>query len=51
MTIIMKLVVEIALGSISLFTLSLVGMIVQAGGWDNFKLQYFHLTSVFYDQS
>ncbi|NBD17519.1 MAG: DUF3179 domain-containing protein [Cyanobacteria bacterium] len=47
----MKLITKIALGSVSLFTLTLGGMVVQAGGWDNFKLQYFHLTSVFYDQS
>ena len=47
----MKRIAKIALGTISLFTLTLGGMVVQAGGWDNFKLRYFHLTSVFHDQS
>jgi len=47
----MKPIAKITLGTISLLTLSLGGMVVQAGGWDNFKLQYFHLTSVFHDQS
>lgn len=47
----MKLLTKITLGTISLFTLTFGAMVVSAGGWDNFKLQYFHLTSVFHDQS
>lgn len=47
----MKLITKIALGSVSLFTLTLGGIVVQAGGWDNFKLQYFHFTSILHDQS
>ena len=26
-------------------------LVLQAGGWDNFKLRYFHLTSYFHDQN
>lgn len=47
----MKPIAKIALGTVSVLTLSFGGMVVQAGGWDNFKLQYFHLTSLFNDQS
>ena len=27
------------------------GLVVHAGGWDNCKLRYFHLTSHLHDQS
>jgi hypothetical protein len=47
----MKPIAKIAFGTASVLTLSFGGMVVQAGGWDNFKLQYFHLTSIFHDQS
>lgn len=47
----MRLPLKIGLGTISLISLTFGGMVVHAGGWDNFKLQYFHLTSIFHDQS
>ena len=47
----MKLPLKIGLGTISVIGLTFGGMVVHAGGWDNFKLQYFHLTSIFHDQS
>jgi len=49
--IIMKPIAKIALGTVSVVALSLGGMVVHAGGWENFKLRYFHLTSIFHDQS
>lgn len=47
----MNAIAKIAFGTVSLLSLSFGGMVVQAGGWDNFKLQYFHLTSIFHDQT
>jgi len=50
----MKLAKKLTLGTLSLFSFfSFIfgGMVLQAGGWDNFKLQYFHLTSALHDQS
>lgn len=47
----MKLQLKIALGALSGLTVLLSGLIVHAGGWDNFKLQYFSLTQVLHDQS
>ena len=38
------------LGTISLLSLIVTFLVLQAGGWDNFKLRYFHLTSYFHDQ-
>ena len=38
------------LGTISLLSLLLAILVLQAGGWDNFKLRYFHLTSYLHDQ-
>ncbi len=39
-----------ALATISLFGLMLAILVLQAVGWDNFKLRYFHLTSYFHNQ-
>ena len=38
------------LGTISLLGLVLAIAILHVGGWDNFKLRYFHLTSYLHDQ-
>ena len=37
--------VQITIGGIFGVTLCLIALISQAGGWDNFKLRYFHLTT------
>ena len=47
----MNCAIKSALGTISLFGLILAVSILQAGGWDNFKLRYFHLTSYLHDQN
>jgi hypothetical protein len=47
----MKPIAKIALGTVSIIAISFGGMVVHAGGWENFKLRYFHLTSIFHDQS
>ena len=39
-----------AVGVISLFSLILTILVLQAGGWGNFKLRYFHLTSYLHNQ-
>ena len=39
------------LSTISLLSLIVTFLVLQAGGWDNFKLRYFHLTSYFHDQN
>lgn len=47
----MKLVGKIALGAVSATALLVSAAIVEAGGWNDFKLQYHSLTQVFHDQS
>ncbi|PSO49900.1 MAG: hypothetical protein BRC33_04885 [Cyanobacteria bacterium SW_9_44_58] len=47
----MKPIAKIALGTVSIIAISFGGMVVHAGGWENFKLRYFHLTSIFHNQS
>lgn len=41
---------KIVLATASLVAIGLGGMVVDAGGWENFKLRYFHLTSILHDQ-
>lgn len=41
---------KIALGGASTLALSLVALVVYAGGWDNFKLRYFHLGAAIHNQ-
>ena len=36
--------------STSILGICLTALVVQAGGWDNFKLKYFHLTSYLHNQ-
>jgi len=47
----MHKIAKIALGIGAIATLSLSAMVVQAGGWDNFKLRYFSLTQHLQDQN
>ena len=47
----MKLAKRIAIGALSVTTLLVSAVIVQAGGWENFKLRYYALTQIFHDQS
>ncbi len=47
----MKRWIQIVTGMGMTVTVLLGALVVQAGGWDNFKLRYFFLTSVFNDQS
>lgn len=47
----MKNAIKIVLGLGAIASLSLSALVVQAGGWDNFKLRYFALTQHFHDQS
>ena len=49
-SIIMNRAIKPAFGIISLFGLILTFLVLQAGGWDNFKLRYFHLTSYLHNQ-
>ncbi|MDJ0689528.1 MAG: hypothetical protein QNJ41_13560 [Xenococcaceae cyanobacterium MO_188.B32] len=46
----MNRAIKPVLGTISLFGLILTVLVLQAGGWNNFKLRYFHLTSYFHSQ-
>ena len=46
----MNRVIKLSLGMVSLLGLILTISILQAGGWDNFKLRYFHLTSYLHNQ-
>lgn len=45
------LLIKAVVGSLSAIALLTSAAIVQAGGWDNFKLRYYALTQVFQDQS
>ena len=45
----MNKIVKIVLSSSTILAICLTGLIVQADGWDNFKLRYFHLTSYLQD--
>ncbi|MGJ3245524.1 MAG: DUF3179 domain-containing protein [Elainellaceae cyanobacterium] len=45
-----KKIVGVALGTISIFGLLFSALVVQAGGWENFKLRYYSLTKYFHDQ-
>ncbi len=40
----MKLLTKVTIGTLSLGTLLISAAIVQAGGWDNFKLRHYALT-------
>ena len=46
----MKINIKLLLGVISLATVAFSAIVVQAGGWDNFKLRHFHLTQYLQDQ-
>lgn len=46
----MKKVYATAIATLSLVAVILGGAIVEAGGWDNFKLRYFRLTAALHDQ-
>ena len=46
----MNRAIKPVLGIISLFGLILAVLVLQVGGWDNFKLRYFHLTSYLHDR-
>lgn len=46
----MKKAIKIILGVTSVATLALSAMVVEAGGWDNFKLHHFNLTQYLHDQ-
>ena len=46
----MNKLTKIALSATSLSALCLSALIVHAGGWDNFKLRYFHLTQHLHEQ-
>ena len=46
----MNYAIKPALRIISLLGLILAVLIVHAGGWDNFRLRYFHLTSYLHDR-
>jgi len=46
-----RLILKALLGGGSLLVLLLSGLVIEAGGWDNFKLQYYSLTRIFHDQS
>ncbi len=46
----MNRAIKPALGTIFLIGSLLAILVFQAGGWDNFKLRYFHLTSYFHNQ-
>ena len=46
----MNRAIKLSLGIVSLLGLIVTTSVLQAGGWDNFKLRYFHLTSHFHNQ-
>ncbi|NEO32674.1 MAG: DUF3179 domain-containing protein [Symploca sp. SIO3C6] len=46
----MKKLIKIALSSASLVAICFSALVVNAGGWENFKLRYFHLTAYFHNQ-
>ncbi|WOD37016.1 hypothetical protein [Nodosilinea sp. E11] len=46
----MKVMRQVAIGGLSAAVLLVGAAVVQAGGWDNFKLQYYSLTRIFHDQ-
>ncbi|MEM9539559.1 MAG: DUF3179 domain-containing protein [Cyanobacteria bacterium P01_E01_bin.42] len=46
----MNKITKIVLGAGSAIAICCGGLVVHAGGWDNFKLRYFHLTSHLHDQ-
>ena len=46
----MNKLIKIILGTTSLFSIVFAALVVQAGGWDNFKLRYFHLTAALHNQ-
>ena len=46
----MKVMRQIAIGGLSAAVLLVGAAVVQAGGWDSFKLQYYSLTRIFHDQ-
>ncbi len=46
----MKKTVQGILAITTLTIFPLTALVVRAGGWDNFKLQYFHLTQYFHNQ-
>ncbi|MGJ3250937.1 MAG: hypothetical protein ACFE0J_07380, partial [Elainellaceae cyanobacterium] len=45
-----KKIIGVALGTISIFGLLFSALVVQAGGWENFKLRYYSLTKYFHNQ-
>ena len=47
----MNRAIKITLSSISLVALLLGTLVLEAGGWEDFKLQYFSLTKHFHDQT
>ncbi|MBP0021665.1 MAG: DUF3179 domain-containing protein [Cyanobacteria bacterium SBLK] len=47
----MNKITKIVLGAGSAIAICCGGLVVHAGGWDNFKLRYFHLTSHLHDQN
>ncbi|MEL7036917.1 MAG: DUF3179 domain-containing protein [Cyanobacteria bacterium J06592_8] len=47
----MKSLKKILLGITTLTVLGLSAIVVQAGGWDNFKLRYFYLTQYLHNQN
>ncbi|MGF1492028.1 MAG: DUF3179 domain-containing protein [Microcoleaceae cyanobacterium] len=47
----MKTLTRLTLGSLTIIPLLFLSAIVHAGGWDNFKLRYFHLTQHLHDQN
>ena len=47
----MKKIVKLTTGAIALVALIMGGLVLKAGGLDDFKLQYFFLTQHFHDQS
>ncbi len=46
----MKKAIKLALGTVSVVGLLFGALVLRAGGWENFKLEYFHLTSYLHDQ-
>ena len=46
----MNKILKIALATTSIALICLTSLIVEAGGWDNFKLKYFSLTSFLHKQ-
>lgn len=46
----MNKLVKIIVGTTSLFAICFAALVVQAGGWENFKLRYFYLTASLHNQ-